>query len=396
MTTCTSGLGRVPSVVGPWSPALSGLAVGHLSVFDVHATWDGTTLTFGTTVYDNADSGFDGETATDRVTRLCSEEGIPVAFPYGLAGTGAMGPQRAGAALGLLQEAADADTGILYEDRDTLALAYRPRTSLYNQTPALTLDYTTDVAPGLQPVEDDTQTRNDITVTRPSGTFARATLDTGALSTQSPPDGVGRYTTAVTCNVETDGQLPDLAGWLLHLGTTDEARYPQVTVNLAANPTLIGAVAAVDIGDLIKITNPPSWLPPGDIQLMVQGYTETLGTYEWTVTFNCIPYSPWQVAVLEDEVLGRCDTDGSELAAGIDADDTTLSIAVTDGPLWTTDAGEYPMDLRLGGGEVVTVTACSGTSSPQTMTVTRATNGISRAWDAGTDVRLATPMVLAL
>jgi hypothetical protein len=397
MTTCTSGLGRVPSVVGPWSPALAGLAVGHLAVFDVHATWDGTNLTFGTTIYDNADSGFDGETATGRVTRLCSEESIPLAFPYGLAGTAGMGPQRPGAVLDLLEEAADADVGVLYEARDSIALAYRPRVTLYNQTPALALDYTArgEVAPPLEPTEDDTQTRNDITVSRPSGSSARAVLDAGALSVQAPPLGVGRYTTSQTANVQSDTQLPDLAGWLLHLGTTDEPRYPQVTVNLAAGPWLRGDACAVDLGDLITISNPPVWLPPGDIRAMVQGYTEILGVFDWTIAYNCTPGSPWTVAVLEDDVLGRCDTDGSELAADADANDTTISVAVTAGPLWTTAADQYPFDLRVGG-EIVTATACSGSSSPQTFTVTRAVNGIVRGWDAGTDVRLANPMTLAL
>lgn len=385
--------GTVVGVKGSWGADFQGMALGHLGVFDVGGTAGSAP---GVTVYNGADDGFSGEEATTRYTRLTTEEGIPAILPYGTADTATMGPQRPNTALDLLQEGADADAGILYEARDTLALAYRPRTSLYNQTPALTLDYTTDLAPGLQPTEDDTATRNDITVSRPSGSSARATLDTGALSTQSPPNGVGRYTTAVTRNVETDDQLPGLAGWLLHLGTWDEARYPQVTVNLAANPGLIGAVAAVDIGDLIVITNPPPWLPPGDIRLMVRGYRETLGTYEWTVTFNCGPAGPWTVGVVGDDVLGRVDTGGSVLAAAVDADDTALSVSTVAGRLWTTDPDHYPLTLRVGGGEVVTATACTGTSSPQTMTVTRAVNGISRGWAAGDDVRLATPMIVSL
>ena len=39
-----------------------------------------------------------------------------------------------------------------------------------------------------------------------------------------------------------------------------------------------------------------------------------------------------RVGLLDDEVLGRLDTDGSELAAGVDATATTLSVAVTAGP----------------------------------------------------------------
>lgn len=94
----------------------------------------------------------------------------------------------------------------------------------------------------------------------------------------------------------------------------------------------------------------------------------------------------------------RADTDGSELAAGIDADDTSLSATVTDGPLWVTSATfpqEFPFTVRVGG-EDMTVTAISGTSSPQTFTVTRSANGVVKAHTAGTDLRLAVPANTAL
>jgi hypothetical protein len=378
---------RVTAITTSFPNGLSGISIGHVTVFSA----------LDVAIFNGADTGFAEEDAADRYVRLCAEEGIPATLPYGTAGTAPVGPQRPGAVLDLLEEAADADVGVLYEARDSIALAYRPRVTLYNQTPALALDYTArgEVAPPLEPTEDDTQTRNDITVSRPSGSSARAVLDAGALSVQAPPLGVGRYTTSQTANVQSDTQLPDLAGWLLHLGTTDEPRYPQVTVNLAAGPWLRGDACAVDLGDLITISNPPVWLPPGDIRAMVQGYTEIIGVFDWTIAYNCTPGSPWTVAVLEDDVLGRCDTDGSELAADADANDTTISVAVTAGPLWTTAADQYPFDLRVGG-EIVTATACSGSSSPQTFTVTRAVNGIVRGWDAGTDVRLANPMTLAL
>jgi hypothetical protein len=378
---------RVTAITTSFPSGLNGISIGHVAVFSA----------LDVAIFNGADTGFAEEDAADRYVRLCSEEGIPATLPYGSAGTAPVGPQRPGTVLDLLEEAADADVGILYEARESIALAYRPRTSLYNQVPTLALDYATrgEVAPPLEPTEDDTATRNDITVSRPSGSSARAVLDTGPLSVQAPPNGVGRYPTSQTLNVQSDTQLPDLAGWLLHLGTTDEPRYPSVTVNLAAGPWLAGDACAADVGDLITISNLPVWLPPGDIAAMIQGYTEIIGVYDWTITYNCTPGSPWTVGILEDTVLGRADTDGSELAADIAADDTTLSVAVTAGPLWTTDPAQYPFDLRVGG-EVVTATACSGSSSPQSFTVTRAVNGIARGWDAGTDVRLANPMTLAL
>jgi hypothetical protein len=208
----------------------------------------------------------------------------------------------------------------------------------------------------LEPTEDDQATRNDVTRSRPSGSSARATLDTGTLSAAAPPLGVGRYTDSSSVNVHTDDQLPDQAAWWLHLGTWDEARYPSVTVNLAAAGRLIDQATAVDIGDRLTIGNPPVWVAPGVIDLIAEGYTETIGWADWTITYNCTPAGPWSVAVSDDPVLGRADTDGSQLAASVTATATTLSVAVTAGPLWTTDPAEYPFDLRVGG-EVVTARA---------------------------------------
>jgi hypothetical protein len=68
------------------------------------------------------------------------------------------------------------------------------------------------------------------------------------------------------------------------------------------------------------------------------------------------------------EMVGRADTAGSALAAPASLGATSLSVATTVGPLWTTTADDYPLQLSVGGIEV-RATACSGASSPQTMTV---------------------------
>ena len=54
---------------------------------------------------------------------------------------------------------------------------------------------------------------------------------------------------------------------------------------------------------------------------------------------------------------------------------------VTAGNLWITTAGfpsMFPFDINVAG-ERITVTAITGSSTPQTFTVTRAVNGVSKA-----------------
>jgi hypothetical protein len=57
--------------------------------------------------------------------------------------------------------------------------------------------------------------------------------------------------------------------------------------------------------------------------------------------------------------------------------------------LWTTTG--TPFDINLDG-ERCTVTAVSGASSPQTFTVTRSVNGVSKAHAVGATVALWTPV----
>lgn len=342
--------GTITGINTTFSASAADLRIGHLGVFS-----DSTTI-----VYNGGDGGWNGETAAARIRRLGTEEGVPVIS--GWAPT-LMGPQLPSPLLTLLDECAAADVGVLYESLDRLGLRFRGREQYYNQPIMLTLDYAQEghVAPPLEPVDDDQRVRNDRTVTRRGGSSARAVDETSPMSIQAPPTGVGIYDDERTLNLRNDTQTEDVAGWLLHLGTWDEARYPSVHINLAAAPSLIGDVLALDIGDRIQIINPPDWLPPGPIDLIVEGYTEVIGhPNHWDIVLNCSPAGPWTVGVADDAVLGRADTDGSVLGIAATSSATTLIVHTTQtdvgqSPIWTQDPADYPLDLRVGG-EVVTAT----------------------------------------
>lgn len=314
--------------------------------------------------------GHYSEGAVERITRLCREEGIdvlghfkypPTEGPYAAAST-ALGPQRAGTLLELLAQAADADGGILYEPRGFIGLAYRSRESRQNQAPDVTLTYTTSghIAEPFEPVDDDQATRNDVTVTRIGGSSSRAERTTGPLSTQPPPDGVGRYDESVELSLWRDSQAADAAGWRLHLGTWDEARYPQVTTYLEVHPADIPTVAALDCGDQIRLAALPAWLPPGPTDIGVEGYSEDLEPFAWRMTFNASPAGPYRVAALDSTEYGRLDSEDSTLAEDLTTTETDVDVGVAAGsPRWITTAShptEFPFDALVGG-EVVTVSA---------------------------------------
>jgi hypothetical protein len=307
VTTSYAGtLGRISGVTSPtggYSSDLDGTGIGHLSVF----------RSAGTTIYNSGDTGFDGETAGARFQRLCREEGIPIIVVGDVTGTQRVGPQRPAALLDLLREAAESDGGIFGESRTRRGLMYRTRASLYNQAPALTLDYTgSQIAPPFRPVEDD-QARNEWTISREGGSSAVTSLATGPLSI----DDIGHYPDSKTLTLYSDDQTDHRAGWELHLSTWDEARYPTVTLRLHRHPEFIPNVLALSVGDKIRITNvPKKFAGGGTVDLLVDSWNETLRPRAWEITFNCAPAGPWDVA---------------ELAFVEDFEDTTYEITMTNG-----------------------------------------------------------------
>lgn len=362
--------------------------------------------------YINPFDAYAGETAAARLARICTEEGLAYRI-YGYPdSTQAMGAQTPNTVMSLLQQCEDTDRGMLYEPRQVLGIGYRTRESIENQTATVTLSYTAadlgqDSSTSIEPTDDDQFTRNDVTVTRNNGSSSRQTVTSGTLSTQAPPNGVGTYDYSVSLSLYADSQTDDLAGWIAHVGTTDEPRYPSIPVNLArselaGNATKFYGLQAMDQGDYLAVTSPPVWLPPGNIKQIVAGTRENIGGYVYNITFNCIPELPYEIGVVGTGAATdqRVDTDGSTLSTGCTSGATSISVATTTPAassinLWTTTAGDFPFDIMVGG-EQMTVTNITGSSSPQTFTVTRSVNGIVKAHSSGEAVNVYDYAIVAI
>lgn len=272
---------------------------------------------------------------------------------------------------------------------------------------ALSVDYARGQVAELDAVDDDQQLANDVTAKRTGGTEYRVTQLEGPNSVDDPPVGVGRYEESVTVNSAFDVQLRDLAGWRLHLGTHEDARYPTVAVDLAANPDLIENVTSRESGDWLQVLNPPEWLPPGPIDLLLEGYEERLNAYTWEVSFNASSGGPWTVGLVHDEEAedgpgtrepNRADTEVCVLVESVGERDGSFFVETSVGPSWidsTSYADMFPFDVVMGG-EVVRVTSITGTGSVQSFTVDRSMNGIRKSHPTGTRVSLARPAVVGL
>lgn len=349
--------------------------------------------------------GYVGELAADRMQRIAALGGIQMSIVGSNADTMPMGPQYSESKLSQLRDAEQADMGILREPRGQFGLEYRTRVSMVGQTPKLTLDYSAgQIVPPFEPTDDDLLTKNDMTASRREGDSYRYQLLTGKLSILDPPGGVGQYHDQAEFNVQTDAMLPGIAAWLVNLGTVDQARYPSITVDLGilAAFGLDAAARAVDSGDLLVVTGMAKLGVYDDVRLLVLGTGAEVisdGGYKHTITWNCAPYQGYEGSVYATDAstgTARYDTNGSQLAAGINTVATSLSVNNTGGTLWTTDALAFPLDIMMAG-ERITISSITGATSPQTFAVSaRSVNGVVKNHSSGTDIRLATPAYYSL
>ncbi|GAA0348736.1 hypothetical protein PV735_31565 [Streptomyces turgidiscabies] len=366
--------------------------------------WDATGPT-AAQIYD-AYTGFQGERAGTRIERLATESGYTATTAGELAYQQRMGVQDRKKLLELLNEASLTNFGYLLDRRDALEVIHRSHSTLWNQPPALTLDFSAGlISAPFKPDDGDKLTENDVSISRAGGAVpARAVLESGELSVQDFPSGVGRYDNAYTYSLYTDDQAANVASMRLSLGTYNGVRYTRITLDLANTRVfqLIDAILRLDVGDKLRLTELPEDYGPDDVDVLINGYTEEAGPDSWKITFNCVPADPWTAFVAGSDRYSRADTAGSTLNSPATSGAATMSVATAaGGTVWVDSTGyaaEFPFDVRVGGagGEVVRVTAASGTTSPQTFTVTRAINGVQIAHTAGEDVRLAYPVYFPL
>lgn len=335
--------------------------------------------------------GYEGETAGERMERLADEQGFSIEFFGDPADTAAVGAQRVDTLFNLLLDCEKADMGFFYEPKGTAGLMYRTRVALENQSAIASLDLSEhQVAPPFEPVEDDRYLRNDVTAKRVDGGDFRYELTSGRMSTLDPSlGGAGRYDDTYEVNVATDTQLPDIASWQVHLGTVDEPRHPALRVNFgnpetAADAALPWSLLDTDSGDLLAVVNADEVGFYDDTDQIVVGYTERLTQDSHTISFVCAPGSPYDIIVLDADDA-RLDSGSSTLGEDLDTTETGVDVVTTDRDLW--DSSDVPYDVIIGG-ERMTVTAVTGATSPQTLTVTRSVNGVVKSHATGTEVHV--------
>lgn len=380
--TCGNAM-SIRAAANDWT---AGSGIGHFAIFTDPAFDNTNDPQWIADVLD----GRVGEEPRIRFGRLCTEEGVNRGYDSASLGGGApetvigMGPQGVRALADLLGECQDVDMGLIHDGGPSGQLYFNTRTARYNQIPALVMDnHLQEVTFDIVPTFDDQAIVNDFTASRSGGSMGRY-ID------QANDDAEGGYSDGFTFNVADDSHLYEMAGWRVNQGITPGMRYPQLVLDLMAAPELAQQWLACSIGSRVQATNLPGQYGTADV--IIEGYTETIGRRTWRVVLNCSPARPYNIFTLDGTGnTGRLDTAGSSLASAASAGATSLSVATSTGPLWVTGAVSFDVDIA---GIQVSVTNISGSTSPQTFTVTGAT--VTKVLPNGSTVKLWRPSVLAM
>lgn len=327
--------------------------------------------------------GYVGERAADRVSRLLLDENITFILNGSASDTMPMGRQPSEPLSKILKECAATERGLIFDSATGQAVEMRTRISLLHQSAAV-LAWPTGIAKPFRERYDDVGITNYVTASQRDGGEAVAIQATGPMSVQNVPDGIGPKKTGLDVNVSDETRLPDLAGWELAQGTLEGPRFPSLTVDLDAAPSLTTAVNGIDIGDRVAVTG----LREYTIDLIVIGISEAPRQKRRQVIFTCIPADVFWQAGIYDNSARRISSASTTLAAGVTSSATSMVFRTVD-LLDTWSTTETPYDVLLAG-ERVTVTAMGAVSGSgpydQPATVTRAVNGIAKAQTAGTPV----------
>lgn len=211
-------------------------------------------------------------------------------------------------------------------------------------------------------IRDITNMAQTVTVGGPtlSATYTDTTLE--------PRAGSKKITESVAFR-----DLVDLYTWgtdRIWRGANVALRAASLTVDALNTPTNRTAdLLAMVPGDRIQITGLPTALSPTGGSTWdgwLLGVDETHTTFEHTFQMYLQPVLPRPVIYDTDYyTVGNSLT----LTSNITNSATSISITSSDGTLFTTGA-DLPQKIRMES-EVMTVTAVSGATSPQTFTVTR-------------------------
>lgn len=334
-------------------------------------------------VHSDALQAFTGEQAHIRIGRIAGELGI--SFYCQASASAACGPQPHDVPpLDIMRDAERTDQGVLYERE--FGLAYQALSERYNQPVGLELDFAQKHISGTpEAVDDDQRLRNRWSIRNSNTGTLRTAEDAASIAAED------LYDDQDSVNLADDDQIYWHAAHRVWVGTTDEDRWPRIPLNFGRTPDLISAWTGARLNDRVTVASPPAQMAPDAIDVIIEGYSERWDQRSWSASLNTSPARPYQTGVAGDSSISGAwaQTSDAVLAEDLDTTETAVDITSTDDWADASPGGE-PLVI---GGEVVALTAVSGSAPNWTLTVTRSVNGTVKSHSAGAPVRVHRPLV---
>lgn len=251
-------------------------------------------------------TAFAGDSTDNRLRRYAQWAHIPLdevvwtPSPIKMAAV----PADGGQIVSLMRQVETTEAGVLHDDRQG-RLVLQPRRARYGVGPTIVVDASEDLLGRDYAPKVDRQGLANIG----RGTNADDTVDVTYTNEESRQEyGDATYT------VETHALDPDeplmLAAAQVNANAVPRPRAPSATLQVLDwidDPQLIGLLE-LDIGSRIALRYLPDQAPETFVDYFVEGYTETLAPWSWSITANLSPGTPTvDVFVLDDPEHGVLD-----------------------------------------------------------------------------------------
>ncbi|MET7475058.1 LamG-like jellyroll fold domain-containing protein [Streptomyces sp. NPDC005648] len=293
---------RVLHVGGYRNTRLWNGQIGHVAVYQ---TLDYSVGPLITGHYTAGMTGFSGEDADVRFTRLASYAGLTSVTISGatfdpIASQGPGGSQ----VVARMREVESTESARLFAVRDGYGLAFQSRDLRYNPAPAgesFTADYADLETRNVDLADDDQKLVNTIEASRPGGATQKVSAPSSVLA-------FGVYDPGALSILKTsDNSVLDAAYWRVSRYADPAPELREVPIEALTMSSYLGILAA-DISSYFSVTNLPAQAPASSMRVTVEGYTETIRNNSHVIQFHTSATNNDSVWVLDDPVYSVLDS----------------------------------------------------------------------------------------
>jgi hypothetical protein len=238
--------------------------------------------------YTATSTGFEGERTDQRIRRYAHWAGFAdadMALDVGSSASVCFTDTTGQSFLQAMQDVAQTENGMLFIDGQGRLVFYARSRGYSNPAPKATVDANL-LGAGAKFVESTQGIVNDLSGARPTGPAIRArdTSSSDEYGIHNPGD--------LTLLVTSDTEVADAVNWRVYTNSTPLVRIPQTDLDAYTDTSGYQAqLRSLELGDRLTITGLPSTAPASTVDLVVEGYSETIGLGVWTISANTSNYS---------------------------------------------------------------------------------------------------------